>query len=167
VQPSPINHRVLRLLFPIVILVVSVLYLFLKKPEGTPIHADLEQANAALAALREWMVWIVALSGAAIGGMATLLEKVGRRTLTDAEKTVGLSTLCLFGLSILIAVFVAGFLPDVMLRMNANATDFFRMSLITWIEYPYIGPTVTTVYTLFGLGSLNLSLFVAFRLRDA
>ncbi len=164
---SPRYHNLIRIAFPIAILLVSVLYLFLKKPAGSIIQADVEQANAGLNALREWMVWIVALSGAAIGGMATLLEKVGRRTLTEGEKTIGLFTLCLYGLSILVAVFVAGFLPDAMLRINPTSTDIFHMSLISWSEYPYIGPIVTVAYSLFSFGAINLSLFVALRLRSA
>lgn len=166
VSPQINGNRLIRIIIPIVVAVTTVLYLALKKPQGSVISVEIEQAEAALSALREWMIWMVALSGAAIAGMATLLEKLTKRPLTDGERTIGLLTLCFFGLSILIAVFVSGFLPSVMLRMDIGNSDFFRMPLFGWMEYPYVGPSVSVVYTLFGIGSLCLSSFIALRFRN-
>lgn len=159
-----LNHRV-EIGLVLLIFITSIVYLMFKCPENKYACTNLNQAQDALKALNDWMKWLVALSGAAIAGMAKIQEKIASNPLNNLEKTIGLFTLCLFGMSILVAVFVAGFLPDVMLRLKENDCDFLEMSLIGWRKHPYVGPAITVVYTLFGVGALCFSFFIAIRIN--
>lgn len=156
----------IRLCLFVALAIVITGYLFCKAPEKGTYCVDLDQGKEALKALREWMIWLVTLSGAAIAGIATSIEKVIKTPLSPWEKNIGFCAVCCFGLSILVAVFVVGFLPDVLQRMTAQDCDIFGAQLIAWRTFPYVGPSVTVVFSLFGAGTLAATGFVALRLEN-
>lgn len=156
-----------RLMIFVLLAIVIIWYLFCKEAEKGSTCVNLEQGKMALKALGDWMIWLVTLSGAAIAGIATSIEKVIKTPLSDWEKAVGFCAVCCFGLSIVVAVFVVGFMPDVMLRLAGGNCDIYKYPLIGWRETnPYVGPTVTVVFSLFSAGVLSATAFVALRLEN-
>lgn len=164
----------IQLIFLVIVIIGCLLYLTFKRPEGDPTPANQERALAALAELRQWGVFLIAVQSGAIGIMGFFAEKIKLSqtvtAFTPFQLNTGVIALILFGASILIATFLLGAIPSLILRIENEYTpnnDFFHFKLFSHSKSPYVGPMTGLQYFLFCAGTIAFSCFIYSRLVDA
>ncbi|WP_445368183.1 hypothetical protein ACH5Y9_01065 [Methylomonas sp. BW4-1] len=186
------THNIFRLSVLILVVVGSILYALFKKAEGVALVTSQKQAELALLELQKWGTFLIGLQTGSIGVMGFLFEKVATspkqgvvssvnesianlaanspQALSSWLYTSGVFALIFFGASILVATWLLGAIPSLMIRtkeIDSVENDVFHMSLFKMQRWPEVGPMTGLQYILFSCGLIMFSIFVYMRVPSS